>query len=272
MRIEVNGVHLFIDTDGASLVPDGAGMRQRPTILLLHGGPGLDHSMFKPDFTGLAEIAQLVYVDLRANGRSQPGPPENWTLAQWGDDVHALCVALEIHHPIVLGASWGGFVALSYATRHPGHPAALILESTAARFPPDEALPALKAEQAVLAAEIAHGDLPGASIERPSLAASKARRADPDVMTRMIRREPVDRHFWAGEATSFDFRPALHRIACPALVLAGDHDQTLPLPLAQELTAGIEQAALHVFHGCDHLVHMDAPARTMEVIRTFVER
>ena len=43
-------------------------------------------------------------------------------LAQWGDDVRAFCDALGIADPVVLGASFGGMVAMSYATRHPDHP------------------------------------------------------------------------------------------------------------------------------------------------------
>ena len=57
---------------------------------------------------------------------------ESWNLAQWGDDVRAFCDALGIVDPIVLGASFGGMVALAYATRHPAHPSKLVLISTEA--------------------------------------------------------------------------------------------------------------------------------------------
>ena len=71
MQVTVNGTRLWFDVDGAVLVPDGAVMRERPTILLLHGGPGsYDHSYFKPDFAALTNHAQVVYLDLRDHGRS----------------------------------------------------------------------------------------------------------------------------------------------------------------------------------------------------------
>ena len=69
MRVVVNGVRLFFDVDGASLVPDGAVMRERPTLLLLHGGPGLDHSIYKPAFSTLTDIAQVV---LPGSSRERP--------------------------------------------------------------------------------------------------------------------------------------------------------------------------------------------------------
>jgi pimeloyl-ACP methyl ester carboxylesterase len=107
-------------------------MREKPTLLLLHGGPGFDHSVYKPAYSALADVAQVIYLDHRGNGRSDAGPKDAWTLAQWGDDVRAFCEAVGIERPIVLGASFGGKVAMAYATRHPSHPAKLILVSTEA--------------------------------------------------------------------------------------------------------------------------------------------
>jgi len=65
MEIAVNGTRLWFDVEGAALVPDGAGMAMRPSLLLVHGGPGgYDHSYFKPHFAALARVAQVVFVAL----------------------------------------------------------------------------------------------------------------------------------------------------------------------------------------------------------------
>ena len=60
MRITVNGTSLYFDVEGLGLVPDGPTMRAKPTLILLHGGPGFDHSAFKPDFSRLADAAQII--------------------------------------------------------------------------------------------------------------------------------------------------------------------------------------------------------------------
>ncbi|HYN68633.1 MAG TPA: hypothetical protein VEX41_00290 [Candidatus Eisenbacteria bacterium] len=76
MHIEVNGTRLWFDVEGTSLIPDGARMQQRPTIVLIHGGPGTyDHSIFKPYFDRLARDPQVVYLDLRGHGRSARTDP-----------------------------------------------------------------------------------------------------------------------------------------------------------------------------------------------------
>ena len=133
MRVLVNGVRLYFDVEGAGLRPDGNRMSEKPTLLLLHGGPGADHSLYKPAFSALTDVAQVVYLDHRGNGRSDRASAETWTIAQWADDVKEFCDALGIVRPIIYGASFGGMVAMAYATRHPDHPAKLILITTEAK-------------------------------------------------------------------------------------------------------------------------------------------
>src|SRR3954463_12895893 len=62
VRVTVNRTDLWFDTEGVALVPDGITMRERPIVLALHGGPGLDHAYFKPFLTPLTTFAQLIYL------------------------------------------------------------------------------------------------------------------------------------------------------------------------------------------------------------------
>ena len=83
MFVKVNCAKLYFDVDGTGLVPDGLAMREKPTLVLLHGGPGTDHSIYKPAFSALSDIVQIIYFDHRGNGRSTGDDPTHWTLAQW---------------------------------------------------------------------------------------------------------------------------------------------------------------------------------------------
>ena len=71
MFVKVNGVRLYFDVEGAKLLPDGAKMREKPTLLLLHGGPGFDHSSYKPAFSRFADVAQVVYLDEKGKSVGQ---------------------------------------------------------------------------------------------------------------------------------------------------------------------------------------------------------
>src|SRR3954466_1028018 len=142
MRVEIEpGIRLYFDVQGAGLEPAGPEMREKPTLLLLHGGPGFDHSLFKPWFDRFADTHQVVYLDHRGQGRSdQQDDSTFWLLDTWADDVARFCAALDIRDPVVLGNSFGGMVAIHMAARHPDLASKLILSSTAARMVIDEVL------------------------------------------------------------------------------------------------------------------------------------
>src|SRR5260221_480467 len=85
MRIAVNGVELFFDVHGCGLASRGGELVDKPVIVALHGGPGIDHSQFVPWLTPIADVAQLILVDHRGNGRSSRPPVETRTLANMAD-------------------------------------------------------------------------------------------------------------------------------------------------------------------------------------------
>ena len=56
MKIEVNNCSLYFDVVGSGLVANGPVMEERPVIILLHGGPGFDHTTMKPAFNPLSDV------------------------------------------------------------------------------------------------------------------------------------------------------------------------------------------------------------------------
>jgi proline iminopeptidase len=280
MFVEVNGAKLYFDVEGSGLVPDGRSMRAKPTLVLLHGGPGFDHTMFKPAFSALADIAQIVYVDHRGNGRST-GDPETCTLAQWGDDVKGLCDALGIERPIVYGGSFGGFVAQSYATRHPDHPAKLILASTAAKVDFATIFAAFERIGGPLAREVAEAYWLRPTVEGrtkyleicfPLYQARPA--ANSDMQSRSIIRHDVALRFNGpdNEQGRMDFRADLAKVRCPVLVLSGDRDPIMPMAFSETIAAHLPAhlVRLERFAGCGHGVHADDPERAFRIMREFI--
>lgn len=279
MYVIVNGARLYFDVEGAALVPDGPRMREKPTLLLLHGGPGFDHTMYKPAFSALTDIAQVVYLDQRGQGRSG-GEPETWTLAQWGDDVKGFCDALGIEKPIVYGGSFGGFVAQAYATRHPDHPGKLILVSTCARVVYDEVFAAFEriggkeareqAEQHFLDPSPSHRQ---AYLEK-NLPLYRLRPPNPDAGKRAILRHEVGVHFGGihNEQGRFDFRCDLARVRCPVLIVSGDRDPMSPPEFSETIARCLPPnlARWERFANCGHGVFGDDPERPFALLREFI--
>jgi len=280
MRIDVGDVRLFVDVDGAEWVPDGERMQRRPTLILLHGGPGMDHSSFKTELAELRDQAQLVYLDHRGNGRSDDGPRERWTLAQWGDDVRTVCEVLGIEKPVVMGQSFGGFVAQSYATRHPDHPAGVVFSSTSPRKNLARNLAVFERLGGARARAIAEAFYANASPETLGpflthcMSLYNTHFSDPDGLKRAVLRLDVLFHFFAGEYRTFDFLPELAKVRCPALVLGGEEDPTTPIEDQADIAAALppELAEFHRFADCGHGAYRDAPERALPILRAFVAR
>lgn len=132
MRARIRGTEIYFDIEGAGLVPDGPRMRERPVAFIIHGGPGGDHSGFKPAMSPLAERMQLVYFDHRGQGRSARGDPATYTLDENVEDMEALRQHLGLGPVVSIGTSYGGMVAMAHAARYPGSVSHLILVVTAA--------------------------------------------------------------------------------------------------------------------------------------------
>lgn len=280
MRVEVNGVRLFVDIDGPKFVPEGPTMRERPTLILLHGGPGLDHSPFKRELDMLRDQAQIVYLDHRGNGRSDRATPETWTLEQWADDVRGVCDVLGIERPIVLGQSFGGFVAQVYAARHPEHPAGLIFSSTSGRFALERNLAVferLGGEECVSAARAFYADPSAETLGdfvTKCMPTYNRHFSDPDGLARTIVNVDVLLHFFREVYPGCDLLPGLARIQCPTLVLGGEDDPTTPIEDQVDIVNAIPEhlVEFHRFADCGHGAYRDQPDDAIPIIRDFVER
>ena len=278
MRVNIGDVRLFFDVEGAKLRPDGAKMREAPTIVLLHGGPGFDHSNFKPDFSPMAEIAQVVYLDHRGNGRSDRGDRSKWNLAQWGDDVRSFCEALEIERPIVMGVSFGGMVAMSYATRHPEHPGKLVLSSTAAVSRQDRSLEMFERLGGAEVREAARRFFENpvaetmADYQKKCMPLYNRTRSGPESVLRSVMNLELMGDFFKRESHTFNFLPDLGRIKCPTLIAAGELDPILPVADSKDIAAAMAPgvAKLEVFENAGHGAHRDQPDRFFKVLSEFI--
>ena len=284
MMIHVNGTELYVDVDGSQLKIEDDRLEERPTILALHGGPGFDQGYLRPGLGLLRRDAQVVFVDLRGQGRSGRPPVETCTLEQMADDVAALCDRLGLTDPIVFGHSAGGFVALHLALRRPALVRGLILCDTAPTMfslPDDTPPPSLAQRSSPEAVEVAgrlfSGDFSEETLEAFGrlVAPYYAGPRHTDVPGPILRlsgfaREVAD-YFFGVLAPEYDLRPRLAEISAPTLVVVGSYDWVCPPVASRALAAGIPGACCVEFPEAGHFAFSEVPDRFQETVRAFLQ-
>jgi proline iminopeptidase len=282
MRAKIRDTEIYFDVDGAGLVPKGAAMRERPVALVIHGGPGADHTGFKPALALLASHMQLVYFDHRGHGRSARGDPATYTLDENVEDMEALRRHLGLGPIVSVGTSYGGMVAMAHAARYPQGVSHLVLVATAAHGGFIERAKQIVAERGTpeqrrVCETLWKGTFKDAEEVRryyEVMGTLYSRRYDPVASAVAVARavyepEPMNRAF-GGFLPGLDLRPELGRITAPTLVIAGRHDWICPPEFSEEIVLLIAGAALRVFEDSSHTIRADEPQALIDAIAGFV--
>lgn len=287
MYAALRDTRLYFDIEGAGLVPDGPVLRAHKPALVIHGGPGGDHSGFKPSMSPLAAALQLVYFDHRGNGRSgladPTADPARFTLDENVEDMEALRRHLGLGPIVSIGTSYGGMVAMAHAARYPEAVSHLVLVVTAAHggfVPRAEAYVRAHGtpeQQAVCETLWAGGFRSVEALQHyyAVMGPLYSRRFDPAGAAAGRARaihtpEPLNRAFGPGGfLRTFDLRPELPRITAPTLILAGRHDWICPPDFSEEIHALMPGSRLQVFEHSSHSIRVDEPEALIAAILGF---
>jgi len=284
MKVQLaDGTRLWFDIDGMGLVPDGDTMRQRPTLIVMHGGPGGDHNGFKPAFSAMTDTCQVLYYDHRGQGRSDRSTPDQWNLDRWADDVVEMCAALDITKPFVLGLSFGGFVGQRLAARHPGFAGGHIFLSTAP-YKDREAIYAMFGRLGgPEAEEVARAFWEAPSEEAMAALARQYVKVCGPLYTqapgnhflnkRTINTNDVLTHFNHGEMRTMNLLPELAAVSEPVLIAHGELDPVTPMVGAERIAAALPPHLVRFerFAASGHGVYRDEPDAFFPVLRSFID-
>lgn len=281
MYAKVNGTEIFFDVEGAGLVPDGERMREKPACFVLHGGPAMDHTYYKPHLSPLADDLQLIYVDHRNTGRSERIAPDSCTIEQMADDVEALRQYLGLGKVHVMGNSFGGMWALTYALRHQDALDKLILITTSPSYAFYEAAKAEVArkgspEQIAAVPELFEGRIDSDEQLAPwwqTMTPLYYHRWDEKYAEGKERgrsNAALMAHMWQNVMPSYDVKSRLGEIRVPTLVLGGRHDWVTPYGQSEIIAAGIPDSELVIFEESGHFPFIEEPDRFMQVVREFL--
>ena len=249
-------------------------------LVILHGGPGMDHTGFRPWLDPLGDGFRLLYVDERSQGRSERADPATLSVEVFARDDDLLAEALGLERFALLGHSFGAIVTTWHAIEL-GTAAAYLIsggaDETGAMLADVEAsLAALgergrsiadswEAEQEVETdeelAELMRVQMPFHFHGEPPLGYGEETVYSPEVL----------RHFARNGYGDFDYRPGLERVRRPTLVVVGEHDRTTTPRAARVLHEGIAGSELVVVPNAGHMSFVEDQATYLEAVRAFLE-
>jgi proline-specific peptidase len=258
-------------------------------IIVLHGGPGLDHHEFLDYLDPLTDRGfRLLLVDQRSQGRSDRSDESTWTLVHMAEDVRSLAATLGLDRYAVLGHSYGALVALQNAVSFPdphvfsivssGFPSLRFLDQVQRNldeFEPIELREQITRSWESEASVVSSDDLARLMEEQypfhfadprdPRIDVLIARSADtvysPDVLRAM-------------SATGYggiDLEHRLGEVRQPVLVLAGRHDRTCSVEASQVIADGVVGAELHIFENSAHMSFIEQTREYLHVVEAFLK-
>jgi len=278
--VDVGDTHLYVESRGPA-----AGL----PVIVLHGGPGLDHHEFADYLDPLTDRYRLLLVDQRAQGRSDRDcDPSTWTLETMADDVSRLAAVLGGGEYAVLGHSFGAFVTLQHACDAPGAALGSIvssgvpsmrffddLDDRLAAFEPVELREQVTASwaresgvtTAAECAELMHDQNPWhfADPRDPRIAEYERKTAG------TVYSPEVLRTFSGPDVTGIEVEDRLGEVTQPLLSLGGRTDRTCPPEAAEVIAAGVPDGRCVIFEKSGHMTFVEEPQAYVDAVRGFLD-
>ena len=270
------GVQIWYEVRGAAT--------GRP-LVMVNGGPGFDHTyvLCSDAWDTIARGRRVVFYDQRGNGRSGAlRRGQSCTLADQVADLDALRRQLGVDQFDLLGHSWGGYLVMAYAAKHPGHVAHLIIaDSAAPKWTDTEFIfkyiyPEGLEHQGSLDFADALGDSVAAKQSlheyMEMLFVSAAKRDD--FMSRFdtYRYTRSVNEALNADLAKYDMWPVLPSFKMPTLVLTGRFDINVAPSTAWKIHKSIPGSLWEVFESSGHLPYFEEPDKFVRVVEAFLGR
>lgn len=275
---QINGVALYYKILGAG-----------EPIVILHGGPGLDHSYFLPHMEKLAKSYQLIFFDQRASGRSSaPKDSAGMTLENFIADIDGIRQAFGLEKINLMAHSWGGLLAMQYALKHPDDLKSLILVNSVSANSADRAV----ADKNLQSRYTRQDSLDRAKVMQSLAFQKRDSKALAEFFKIVFRPTFYERKFakqltlafqpdyskksamlrYLGkDLTTYDLHAQLATLRVPALVIHGEADP-LPHEIAKKLQESLKGSEFVLLKYCGHFPFIEAPQDFVVNVKSFLNR
>lgn len=281
MFAEVRGARLWFDVVSAQVAVQDDRVVTRPTVVGVHGGPGIDSTALLGVLQPLAAVAHTIRFDQRGHGRSDHGQPSEWTVESWADDTAGLIEWLGLESPVLLGTSFGASVALTCASRHPGLLGGVVCAYGGGRLDLTDTIEAFRRLGGDRAARAAAGDpsRPEESHQTWLEVCWPLVSRTADGVKRLEQMQALSIHSHDVHAAhtqkGLESRPltGLETVTCPVLVLGGMEDPMSTPTVMRELAGSLTASAnlkLVLIPEAGHTLFMDQPEPAYRAVTDFL--
>jgi proline iminopeptidase len=281
----------YIPVSGAELYFREVG--NGPTLVILHGGPDFNHNYLLPELDRLSSAFRLIYYDQRGRGKSSRSVlPEAVNIQSEVDDLDGVRCYFGLNAIAVLGHSWGGLLAMEYATCHSERVSCLVLLNTAPASHADLLhfrQQRQAAEKPILAKmraitntrEYSEGDIEtdaeyyrahfGTTLRRSDQLESVVRRLRSHFTPKdIVKARAIEDRLYAETWLSpeYDVLARLRKFVVPTLIIHGDND-LVPLQCASNVAEALSGSRLVVLGKCGHFAYLEQPGAVLNAISAF---
>ena len=270
------------DTPGATIYYEVIGSGAGTPLVLVNGGPGFDHTYLhvSPAWNSLAAGRRVVFYDQRGNGRSTAKRGQTYSLADQIDDLDALRAHLGFERMDLLGHSWGGFLVMAYAARHPDRIAHLMIIDSAAPVFHDtvflfkDVFPEVVERRSGFSfadefgnAKATEGELREylsmlfySTEKRDAFLAGFSSSSFSRAVNRAVNQDIV----------RFDLNPEIRKFKFPVLVVTGRYDMNVAPSVAYKIHQSIPGSSFAVFERSGHMPFYEEPGSFADLLQSFL--
>ncbi len=274
--LQINGTELFTKSIG-----------QGEPIVFLHGGPGMDHTYFLPQMAELAKDYRLIFFDQRTSGRSAADVNEaSVTLDNFVEDIEGIRAAFDLDKMNLAGHSWGGFLAMAYAVKHPDKLNSIMLfnatppsseyqaemsQSVSEKTPAEDVV----ARRRILQSDAYRRQQSSAfeALYRNTFRVSFYDKAQVENLTLTF---PSDfaarnarlRHLY-GDLDSFNLLAGLKKVTCPALIVHSENDN-IPIQAPEAIHAALAKSEFFLMEASGHFPFIESQDEFFKGVRDFM--
>lgn len=240
-------------------------------ILLVHGFAE-DSEIWKNQVNHLSENYRLIVPDLAGSGKSD-FIPEIFTMDDHAEMLEHLLRQEKIPSVTIIGHSMGGYIALAFAEKYPTLVKALgLFHSSSAADTEEKKESRRKAIQFIKQ----NGSKKFLQQTTGNLLSPDSKQKTPGIVQELVDQysnfNPNSLvHYYEAMIQRPDRSEVLRKIAKPVLIIAGEHDQAIPVKLSQEQSFLPELCYFHSLKNSGHLGMLEQPSESNAILEKFFE-